>query len=223
MQAPLAHDYDGIEWRPLDATVRQRIIVAPGYTAVVENDPSTDTETLIARIKALPDDVRSAELTEVWVALRPAEGVDADPAVSVSASLVGAEDQPLVSTLDDLRFEDDWAVVSRLPLAWASEEIEIELAPAAGWEYGITANRVPYGGYSATVASGAEEPQPLSGSIGFETIFKQSTDRSRLLEETVGPSLRSAVSDPFLIVVYAIILGMSGTIWAARRHEGRAG
>ena len=57
MQAPLAHDYEGIQWRPLDTIVVQAIIVAPGYTAVVENDPGTDPETLVERIERLPDDV----------------------------------------------------------------------------------------------------------------------------------------------------------------------
>ena len=220
MQAPLAHDYDGMQWRRLDGTVTQRIIVAPGYTAVIENDPGTDPAVLGERIRALPDDVRSAELVEIRVALRPAQDRAFEPSLEVSVAVVDADEPAVVATVDDLGFEDDWAVFPGVPSAHAGETVEIVLRAAVGWEYGITAGRVPYGGYNATVAATDGEQQDLGGSLGFETVFEQSTDRSRMLEESVGPALRSAVTDPFLAIVYAIILGTGSAVWLVRSRGG---
>ncbi len=224
MQAPLAHDYDGIQWRPLDATIAQKIIVAPGYTALVENDPATDPDTLHERIRALPDDVRSATLIEIRVALRPARDYSFDRSLTLTTSVTGSDETiaTTTSTIDDMKFENDWALISSFPPAFAGDVIEIHVGPAQGWEYGITVSRMPYGGYGATAMSGGAEPKALGGALGFQTVFDQSTDRSRLLEEAVGPSIRAAFSDPFLVVVYAIMLLFGGWILWIRHRELKA-
>ena len=223
MQAPLAHDYDGIQWRPLDAQIRQAIIVAPGYTAVVENDPRVDPETLIRRIERLPDDVRSARLEEIRLGVRPHESGEFDISLEIRIYERDASSQPLRFSLDDIAFEDDWAIVEIEEHIWAGTTILVVVGPSAGWEYGLTADRVPYGGYPALATTPESEPQRLQGSLAFQTIFSQSTDRSRLLEESVFPSIGATLRDPLLIVVYAIILGLAGsTVWIRRYHR-RAG
>lgn len=220
MQAPLAHDYDGIQWRPLDAPVSQRIIVAPGYTAVVENDPRTDPETLVERILRLPDDVRSARMEEIRLAVRPSTEGSFERELDIELVIVDGVDAPLIWSYEDIRFDDDWAVIEIPQHIWAGEIVEIQVNAGSGWEYGITVDRAPYGGEVALLGV---DPQPLRGALGFQTVFSQSTDRSRLIEESVWPSLRSAATDPFLVILYAMIAGAGSVIlWLRWREMGEA-
>ena len=215
MQAPLAHDYDGIQWRPLDTTISQAIIVAPGYTAVVENDPRTDPETLVQRIERLPDDVRSARLEEIRLAVRPGRNGSYEPMLAIQSAVTGSPDQSTIWSFEEIRFDGDWAIVDIPTHIWAGELIEISIVAGAGWEYGITVDRAPYGGYPA--AAGAEA-QPLRGSLGFQTVFSQSTDRSRMIEEDVWPAFRAAATDPLLITIYTFIVALGlWFIWMRRR------
>jgi hypothetical protein len=220
MQAPLAHDYDGIQWRPLDGTITQRIIVAPGYTAVVENDPQTDPETLIDRILRLPDDVRSAHMEKIRLAVRTAPDAEFDSRLDIELAIVGDEAPPLRWSYDEIRFEDDWAVIEIPQHILAGKIVEVSLEAGAGWEYGITLDRMPYGGF---VALAGPEDQPLRGSLGFQTVFSQSTDRSSMIEEDIWPSVRAVATDPLLIALYVIIIGTGGGfVWRFWRGSGAA-
>lgn len=223
MQAPVAHDYDGMQWRPLDATVSQRIVVAPGYTALIENDPGTDPATLIERIREVPDDVRSAELVEIRIAVRSGDDQAFVPDLTVTTSVENSTEPAVVAGFEDLEFDGDWLIVRMLPQAGAGDIIMIEVGPAAGWEYGLTVDRIPYGGFAASIAAGDAESRSLSGSLGYETVFEQSTDRSRLLEEDAGPAVWSALTDPVLALVYVIVLGLGGTIVLARYQAKKVG
>ncbi len=218
MQAPLAHDYDGIQWRPLDAAVQQRITVAPGYTALVENDPGTDAATLRERIPELPDDVRSSDLVAILIAARPVEDQPFDTALTVTVTQEESSEAPVVSQLEELEVDGDWLVVRDFPDVFARDIIDVELGPAAGWEYGITVDRVPYGGFAASLQADDGSQEPLRGSLAYETIFEQLTDRSRLIEEDAGPAVLAAVTDPFLATLYTIVLTGFAVFMVARHR-----
>ncbi|MCO5176202.1 MAG: hypothetical protein M9890_04400 [Thermomicrobiales bacterium] len=71
--SPVAHDYSGLAWQPLTQSVEQPFLAGSGIAAAVADDPKTTPAELQARQAALPEDVRSGDLTEMRVALRLAE------------------------------------------------------------------------------------------------------------------------------------------------------
>jgi hypothetical protein len=209
MQAPLPHDYDGIQWRPLDTVVAQPVVVAPAYTALVENDPGTDTRILRERIAALPDDVRGSQLIELRVAIRPAKDLnfDGESTLQVRAS---SSDEPLSSTrLRDLNFDGEWAIVDDLPSVDAGELLVIELRPGSvpsGWEFGYAAGLVPYGGEGAVLNAESEQPAPLGRALAFQTIFEQDTDAGAVIAAGFDSVADGLFGDALLLAIYACVL-----------------
>ncbi|MEZ4572589.1 MAG: hypothetical protein R2849_20195 [Thermomicrobiales bacterium] len=216
MQAPVAHDYDGLEWRPLGGEVSQRMIVAPGYTSLVENDPGTSPEVLQERIARLPEDVRQSTLREIRIAMRTGDDLAFDRQVRIEIANIDRPGEVLALTLDDLRFDGDWAILSEVPDATAGQTIEVRLLAADGWEYGIAVDRIPYGGYSAMVGPVGADRQRLGGALGFQTLFDQQTDVGEILSDEVGGAVGAAITDPVLIALYGIILIIGGGLWFRR-------
>jgi hypothetical protein len=230
MQSPLGHDYDGLQWRPLDHTVVQKVTVAPAYTALVENDPSTSPDELRARIDALPADVRGSELVEFRVLVRPLD----PPVVDWESSItVRALDRAAAPAENDVGFrlvalaaDGDWLVLENVPLADAGETLELELRPgtggATGWEYAITPGRSPYGGEPVTVGEAGER---LSGALGFQTIFEQRTDTGAVTSELADAVSDGFWSDGLLGLLYAgLLAGIVVLVWfRARLERGNTG
>lgn len=230
MQAPVPHDYGGVEWRPLIGPVVQPFVVAPAYMAVVENDPETMPGELIDRIGALPDDARDATLDEIRVHVRPAEGMTPDPgtkleiwtgvtvdpatgAYSLDGATLAAE-----MTVISLEWDDDAAVVPEPPQAEPGSIMAVRLVPGADapgtWEFAITPYRAPYGGWPGWV--GTDE---LSGALAFQTIFEQPTDTSALASHALDRLADGFAGDALLISVYGVIacLAMGGLVIALWR------
>jgi hypothetical protein len=201
MQSPLAHDYDGLQWRPLDHAVVQAVTVAPAYTALVENDPSTSPDDLRSRIDGLPDDVRGSQLVEIRVLVRPLDPLVVDGKSSINVGESAGVDLASLST------DGDWRIVDDVPAAEAGQTIVIELHPgegaAPGWEYAITPGRSPYGGEPAAVGESGER---LSGALGFQTIFEQETDVGAVANDVVDAVADGFGGDPLLGLVYAVLL-----------------
>ena len=220
MQAPLGHDYDGMRWYSLQEPVVQRIIVAPGYTALVENDPGTDHTDLVRRINRLPEDVRSSELEEVRLAIRPAADRAFVPALAVEVAVDGGAQR--IVAFDDLRFDGDWVVITDLPAgAVAGQMLVVTIEPAPGWEYGLTPDRIPYGGSVASTGPAGGDQQALRGSLGFQTIFAQQTDLGEIASLGIETALPAVLSDPVLLAAYAMILaGGVGMLVVRRRRMG---
>ena len=224
MQSPLGHDYDGMQWRTLDHLVSQSVIVAPAYTALVENDPSTDPDTLRARIATLPDDARESELVEVRVAVRPLDDLIVDSASLVTVQALDPDgsrgDGVVEARLASLEADGDWLIIDDLPQADAADTLVIQLTPskaaAPNWEYAFTPGRVPYGGEPATV--GGPEGDRLSGAIGFQTIFDQRTDVDEVAGDIVGAVGDGFWGDPLLGLIYAGLL--AGIVVLVRVRPG---
>lgn len=219
MQAPLGHDYDGMRWYALEEPVSQRIIVAPGYTALVENDPGTDHTDLVQRIEQLPEDVRSSEIEEVRLAVRPTADRAFVPALAVEVAVDEGSDR-IVAGYDDLRFDGDWVVITDLPADVVSGQtlvVTIEAAP--GWEYGRTPDRIPYGGSVASAGPVGGDQQALRGSLGFQTIFAQQTDLGEIASLGVETALPAVLTDPVLLAIYAMILVGGVVVLVVRRRR----
>ncbi|HMM41858.1 MAG TPA: hypothetical protein PKA95_08150, partial [Thermomicrobiales bacterium] len=73
--SPIAHDYAGLLWEPLKATMIQPFLAGTGIAAAIADDPKTTPAELQQRQAALPADARSGGLDELRVALR----LDAEP------------------------------------------------------------------------------------------------------------------------------------------------
>ncbi len=224
MQSPLAHDHDGLQWRPLDNAVSQAFIIAPAYTALVENDPGTGTDVLRQRIEALPDDVRDSQFVELRVAIRPAEGLDFDRESRLVVRGGDASVESVTSKLVDLTFDGDWAVVSDLPPAGPGEGFVIELWPgsaATGWEYGFAPGRVPYGGSPAVLEADSRRPVELSGSLGFQTIFDQNTDLAGVASSALHSVADGLIGDAVLLSIYAGLLVAGASLFVAYQRQSR--
>lgn len=228
MQAPLAHDYDPMRWRPLDSTVAQPFVVAPAYTALVENDPGTDAATLQQRITALPDDARASELVELRVAIRPNDDLEFDAGSTIELRHFDGGPALLSRRLIDLEFDGDWAVIDNLPEVVAGDRLVIELRPASiasGWEWGYATGPVPYGGDSALLDFESASPVSLGQALGFQTIFEQRTDAGSIAAEGFESAVDGLFSDSVLLGFYAIALlaGVAVVVYHSNRQAGRGG
>lgn len=219
MQSPLAHDYERLRWQNLESQVSQQIIVAPGYTALIENDPGTEPPDLLARIDQMPDDVRGSELREIRLAVRPVEDRAFAPELSVAVWAIDGASEPVISTLADLDVDGDWIIFTRFPPVAAGQTLVVRIDPVPGWEFATTPGRIPYGGYVATTGSNGETEEPLAGALGFQTIFEQRTAVDELAWTAFGDALPSVLTDPVLLGIYAIILGAGGGIWVSQRRR----
>jgi hypothetical protein len=225
MQSPLGHDYDGLQWRPLDHSVSQAVTVAPAYTALVENDPSTSPDELRARIDALPADVRGSELVELQVLVRPLDELVHEGQSSVVMQVFDRSEAPVGSPIEaplaSLATDDDWLVLEDVPAAEAGDTLLIELGPgegvAPGWEYAITPGRSPYGGEPATAGP---DGATLSGALGFQTVFAQRTDSGAVAGDLVDAVADGFWGDSLLGLLYAALLvGIVALIWFHARLE----
>jgi len=68
--SPIAHDYAGLTWAPLEAPLAQPFLAGSGIAAAIADDPKTTPIELQQRQAALPADARSGKLDELRVALR---------------------------------------------------------------------------------------------------------------------------------------------------------
>ena len=233
MQAPVPHDYGDVEWRPLIGPTVQPFIVAPAYTAAIENDPETTPKQLIKRIDALPSDARDATLEELRVHVRPVEGMTPDPGTKLEIwtgvavdpetgaySLDGATlaaGMPVIS----LEWDDDAAVAPDPPQQEPGGVMAVRLVPGSSapgtWEFAITPYRAPYGGWPGRV--GTDE---LSGALAFQTIFEQPTDTSGLAGHALDRLADGFVGDALLVTVYGVIACLAaGGLVVALWRPGR--
>ena len=219
MQAPLAHDYDGMRWYALEEPVVQRILLAPGYTGLVENDPGTEASDLVQRIEQLPDDVRTSDLEELRLAVRPAADRAFVPALTVEVAVAEGTGS-VIAAYDDLRFDGDWVVITDLPAGvGAGQTLVVTIEPAPGWEYGLTPDRIPYGGSVASTGPVGGDQQALRGSLGFQTIFAQRTDLGEIASLGVETALPEVLSDPVLLAGYAMILAGGVIVLVVQRRR----
>lgn len=233
MQAPVPHDYGGVEWRSLIGPTLQPFVVVAGYTTVIENDPETTPGQLIERVAELPEDTQDATLDEIHVRVRPVEGMTPDPGTALEIwtgvtvdpetggySLEGATlaAEIPVSTLE---WDDDAAVVPDPPQAEPGSVMVIRLVPGSSapgsWEFAITPNRAPYGGWAASV-----ESDELSGALAFQTIFDQPTDTSGLAGHAFDRLSDGFIGDPLLLIVYGVLACLAaGGLFVALWRPGK--
>lgn len=228
MQAPLAHDHDPLYWRPLDSTVAQTFVVAPAYTALVENDPATDAATLQQRIANLPDDARGSKLVELRIALRPAADLTFDDESTIELRHFDGGPPLLARPLAELTFDDDWAVIEDIPDAAAGDRLAIELRPGnvpSGWEYGYATGPVPYGGEGALLDFESPSPVELDRALGFQTIFEQRTDAGDIIAGGIENVIDGLVGDPLLLGFYAVAVvgGAALVVYRGGWRLGRGG
>ena len=223
MQAPLAHDYDGLRWNSVETDIYQRIVVAPAYTALVENDPSTDQATLLERIDRLPADVRQSQLAELRVALRPGERGQFDDDLTVRiTNLDTGEDVRFAAAAS--KFARSYLIISELPEAHVGQVLEVEILPGSpgdtGWEFGLVAGRLPYGGDFATAGGSGSAGQAINGSVAFQTVFDQETDASGIVSSAGRNGFQSLTGDWLLVIVY-LLAGCAAVFFWARSFRLR--
>ncbi|MFW6074911.1 MAG: hypothetical protein ACOC9Y_04900 [Chloroflexota bacterium] len=238
MQAPVGHDYDGIQWRPLEHIVSQAVILAPGYSAALQNDADVTPDELRDRLQELPDDVRNAEPEAIRVRLRPmkdAESYRPAPTVNVTSAIDPGDDGPPLPNANAphliaenaLRLErrGDWLIIDAPTTARAGDVVVIQIMPdpdaTATWEYGVTPDRKPYGGWFARLGAEGEVQPNLS--LSYATIFVQDPDFRQMVTDSlsrVGGQLRNDL--PFAVGFIALLGSIIGIGAAAyRTGEGR--
>lgn len=234
MQAPLPHDYDAVEWLPLNEPVEQLIIVAPGYAAAVENDPEVTPQALRQRIAQLPDDVRAARLVRIEIGVRPAEPrvTSASPLIEierlrtldVQADAAGRVAENMLRVPADEHLSNDTAVLAPDGHELrAGDVLMIRLIPGddqtSSWEYAITPDRKPYGGW---VASGPDN-QP-KGSLAYTTTFERDVDTTDIVAEAGDRVATLPSSDAAFLIAYGgtslATLGVAAGLVTRRRREG---
>lgn len=130
----------------------------------------------------------------------------AQPGDLVFRPLYAADDLLFEAGLAELPRDGDWVIIENPPALAAGTVAELALrhvGEPAGWEYGRTPGRAPYGGWLAVEhAVQADDP----GAVLFETVYARDVAAGALVRDGAG-NLRAAVSaDPGFALVYGGLL-----------------
>lgn len=222
MQAPLGRDYDPIQWRPLEHVVMQATILAPGYSSALQNDADVTPGELKERIAELPDDVRSAEPKEIRIRLRPNDESDTylpGPTIRIVPGIDSRDggpprSDPLAAPLVEVnageaKFKGDWLIIDVPESLDAGVTLIVQISPdpnsSAEWEYGVTPDRKPYGGWFARLGQEGEIAPDMA--LSYATIFTQDPDAWSLAGDWLGRAGDKLGDDLAFTSLYAVLIG----------------
>lgn len=225
--SPIAHDYGSVEWYSLRQTVVQPFVAGPGTQAAIANDGKTTPEQFQERLARLPYDARNGTIEEIAVGLRLA-GVDEarDTGVWRTGARIQLIDDSgtemlFDTSVDSLPRDGGWLTIGRPPSLTSGQVVNLRIVPGNGrdaerLQYGITPDRVPYGGWIASNADG--------GGAGGALLLRTTYERDVALRPVLTGAfraLRAAPRDDLRFsVVWALslagLLAGAGWIWNSR-------
>ncbi len=229
--SPIAHDYGSVEWRQLEQTVVQQFVAGPGHQAAIANDGKTTPEQLQDRLAALPEDARNGTLKEIGIGLRLEAANELQQSgvwdTGARLQIVYAEPAQILDlAIDDLPRDGDWLTIEEPPAVASGHVISLRLVPGDGADasnlrYGVTPDRVPYGGWDAT----SEDGRNAGGALLLRTIYERDVALWPVVTDILS-NLRDTARDDLLFgAAWALMIAglLTGAGWLWRLRPERKG
>ncbi|HUG15918.1 MAG TPA: hypothetical protein VMM78_12985 [Thermomicrobiales bacterium] len=221
--SPVMHDHGPVEWAQVGGPVQQSFVAGPGYAAAMANDGRITTEDYQQRHAALPDDAREGALVDLRIGLRlepEAQGAW-DTAATVQIVPAPQHDvlnpgHPLYDSpspiyeapVDALPRDGDWLLIDDPPelpsgLVFAVRVVPGDGPDAGALRVGLTPGRVPYGGWRAVDASGAD----LNGAMLVRTRYDRDVEAWGVVSSGAARLRDAARADTAFMALWALCLG----------------